>query len=78
MNDDSISLMTRLVESSPIIVLVCFAFIALMLRLYMRAEQKIEEKDRMIIELQRETLEALHQVRDAVRDLSGALRDARR
>jgi hypothetical protein len=77
MNDDSISLMTRLVESSPIIVLVCFAFIALMLRLYMRAEQKIEEKDRMIIELQRETLEALHQVRDAVRDLSGALRSTR-
>jgi hypothetical protein len=48
-----------------------------MLRLYMRAEQKIEEKDRMIIELQRETLEALHQVRDAVRDLSGALRSTR-
>jgi hypothetical protein len=77
MNEDSISLMTRLIESSPIIVLVCFAFIALMLRLYMRAEQKIEEKDRMIIELQRETLEALHQVRDAVRDLSGALRSTR-
>jgi hypothetical protein len=69
--------MTRLIESSPIIVLVCFAFIALMLRLYMRAEQRIEEKDRMIIELQRETLEALHQVRDAVRDLSGALRSTR-
>jgi hypothetical protein len=78
MNEDSISLMTRLIESSPIIVLVCFLFIGLMLRLYMRAEQRIEEKDRMIIELQRETLEALHQVRDAVRDLSGALRDARR
>jgi hypothetical protein len=77
MNEDSISLMTRLIESSPIIVLVCFAFIALMLRLYMRAEQRIEEKDRMIIELQRETLEALHQVRDAVRDLSGALRSTR-
>jgi hypothetical protein len=69
--------MTRLIESSPIIVLVCFAFIGLMLRLYMRAEQRIEEKDRMIIELQRETLEALHQVRDAVRDLSGALRSTR-
>jgi len=77
MSEDSISLMTRLIESSPIIVLVCLAFIGLMLRLYMRAEQRIEEKDRMIIELQRETLEALHQVRDAVRDLAGALRSAR-
>jgi hypothetical protein len=77
MNEDSISLMTRLIESSPIIVLVCLAFIALMLRLYLRAEQRIEEKDRTIIELQRETLEALHQVRDAVRELAGALRSAR-
>jgi hypothetical protein len=77
MNEDSISLMARLIESSPIIVLVCLAFIALMLRLYLRAEQRIEEKDRTIIELQRETLEALHQVRDAVRDLAEALRSAR-
>jgi hypothetical protein len=30
-----------------------------------------------MIELQRETLEALHQVRDAVRELSVALRSAR-
>jgi preprotein translocase subunit SecF len=77
MNHDSITLMERLIESSPIIVLVCLSFIALMLRLYMRAEQRIEEKDRTMIELQRETLEALHQVRDAVRELSVALRSAR-
>jgi hypothetical protein len=77
MNNDSITMMERLIESSPIIVLVCLAFIGLMLRLYMRAEQRIEEKDRTIIELQRETLEALHQVRDAVRELAGALRSAR-
>jgi hypothetical protein len=74
---------------SPVIVLVCFFFIGLLLRWHYRMDghpsrlaamgsrERLTQKDAQIIALQRETLQAMHDVRDAVRDLSNALRGPR-
>lgn len=77
MTDADITLMSRLVESSPVIVLVCFAFIGLLLRWHYRMEERLRQKDDQIMALQRETLTAMHEVTTAVRDLTNALRQVR-
>jgi hypothetical protein len=77
MNESDIALLTRLIESSPAVVLVCFFFIGLLLRWHYRMEERLQKKDDQIMALQRETLQAMHDVRDAVRDLSNALRNVR-
>lgn len=77
MTETNIALLSRLVESSPVIVLVCFFFIGLLLRWHYRMEDRLTQKDAQIMALQRETLQAMHDVRDAVRDLSSALRGPR-
>ncbi|GIX11597.1 hypothetical protein [Elioraea sp.] len=77
MTETNIALLSRVVESSPVIVLVCFFFIGLLLRWHYRMEERLKQKDDQIMALQRETLQAMHDVRDAVRDLTGAIRSAR-
>jgi hypothetical protein len=77
MNESDIALLTRLIESSPAVLLVCFFFIGLLLRWHYRMEERLQKKDDQIMALQRETLQAMHDVRDAVRDLSNALRNVR-
>jgi hypothetical protein len=77
MNDNNIALLTQLIESSPAVVLVCFFFIGLLLRWHHRMEMRLQDKDEQIIALQRDTLQALYKVQDAVRDLANALRSAR-
>jgi hypothetical protein len=77
MNESDIALLTRLIESSPAVVLVCFFFIGLLLRWHYRMEERLQKKDDQIMALQRDTLQAMHDVRDAVRDLSNALRNVR-
>jgi len=77
MYPDSIALLTRLVESSPVVLLVCFFFIGLLLRWHHRMEERLQKKDEELAELQRETLQALYKVQDAVRDLANAIRNSR-
>jgi hypothetical protein len=77
MHADSITLLTRLVESSPVVLLVCFFFIGLLLRWHNSMEGRLKEKDEQLAELQRETLQALYKVQDAVRDLANAIRNSR-
>jgi hypothetical protein len=77
MTETNIALPSRLIESSPVIVLVCFFFIGLLPRWHYRMKERLKQKDDQIVALQRETLQATNDVRDAVRDLSSALRNPR-
>lgn len=77
LNDNDITMLSRLVESSPVIVVLCLGFIALLLRWLYRTEVRLEQKDEQIIRLQRETLSAMHEVTIAVNKLTEALRNSR-
>ncbi len=75
--DADITMLSRLVESSPVIVLVCLAFIALLLRWHHRMEQRLEHKDEQIVRLHRENIQAMHEITTAVNKLTEALRNPR-
>jgi hypothetical protein len=77
MTDADLHLLSRVVESSPVIVLVCLAFIGFLLRWHHRMDLRLREKDDQIIRLQRETLQAMHDVTTAVNRLTEALRQSR-
>ncbi len=61
-----VNLLERVVESSPVIVLIAIGACVVLWR-------KLERKDDMLMTLQRETLTALGGVTQAVRDLRDAL-----
>lgn len=65
-----IDVLRRVVESSPVIVLILLAACVLLWR-------RLERKDEVILALNRETLMALAAVKEAVKDLKDAL-EARR
>lgn len=73
-----VDVIAKLIESSPVVVLVCIAAITVLLRWHHRMDERLREKDDQIIALQRETLQAMHEVSNAVRDLRDALRNERR
>lgn len=74
---DEVNVLTRLFESSPVIVVVCLAFIGLLLRWLHRMDKRLEQKDDQIMRLQRETLQAMHEVTTAVTRLTDALKQTR-
>jgi hypothetical protein len=73
MTESDITLLNRLIESSPVVVLLCVAFIVLLLRWHREIEQRLEKKDEQIIALQRETLQAMHDITTAVNKLTDAI-----
>ena len=73
MTESDITLLNRLVESSPVVVLLCVAFIVLLLRWHREIEQRLEKKDEQIIALQRETLQAMHDITTALNRLTDAI-----
>lgn len=77
MTPDDITLMTRIVESSPVVVLVCLGFIILLLRWHARMEDRLKQQEELIISLLRETLQAMHEVKEAMHSLTEAIRSAR-
>lgn len=72
-----LDLLTKFVESSPLIVLILLGFISLLMRWHHRMERRLELKDDQIVALQRETLQAMHDITAAVEKLTNALDRAR-
>jgi predicted signal transduction protein with EAL and GGDEF domain len=70
---DQIALWSRIIESSPVIVILCVMFIVLLLRWYRDMQERLEKKDEQIIALQRETLQAMHNITAAVDRLTDAI-----
>jgi len=73
MTEPDIAILSRLIESSPVIVLLCVAFIFLLLRWHRDMQERLEKKDEQIIGLQRETLQAMHNITTAVDRLTDAI-----
>ena len=70
---DDIAVWSRVIESSPVIVILCVAFIVLLLRWHRDMQERLEKKDEQIIALQRETLQAMHNITAAVDRLTDAI-----
>lgn len=73
MTDADITMLSWLVESSPVIVVLCVTFIVLLLRWHRDMQERLEKKDEQIISLQRETLQAMHNITAAVDRLTDAI-----
>jgi hypothetical protein len=73
MTEPDIAVLSRLIESSPVIVVLCVTFIVLLLRWHRDMQGRLEKKDEQIIALQRETLQAMHNITAAVDRLTEAI-----
>ena len=70
---DDIAVWSRVIESSPVIVILCVAFIVLLLHWHRDMQERLEKKDEQIVALQRETLQAMHNITAAVDRLTDAI-----
>ena len=70
MGEHDLTLLNRIVEGSPVIVLLCLFAIAMLWR-------RMTHLDGELMKLHRETLSAMHDIKGAVSELTSAIKERR-
>lgn len=77
MSPADITFWTRVAESSPLIVVILLGGIALGYRIIHLLVGRLDRKDEIIVDMQRETLEAISDMKSVIEKLTHALERSR-